>query len=258
VKDAEAPLSARDPVGRFTNRAVDYARWRPGYPEDALDAVLEGLGDPARLEAADVGAGTGISARWLAGRGVSVVALEPNASMRAEAEPHPRVRWVEGTAEATGLPTGSVDLVVCAQAFHWFRPTEALAEFRRILRPGGRVALVWNDRAKDDPVTAEFSRLVREASHEDPAALRIGRGDDLESSPLFRGYRLVRTRHAQPLDAEGLVGRALSASYVPKEGPARERLVAALRALPARFGARDGRVALVYETRAFLAEAASR
>src|SRR5262249_14183249 len=100
--------------------------------------------------------------------------------------------------------------------------------------------------------------LVRRAAGDDLASKRAGSGDALAGSPLFRGFRLVATRHAQPLDAEGLVGRALSASYVPASGPATECLVADLRALPARFGAPGGRVALVYETRAFLAEAASR
>src|SRR5690606_36647496 len=110
-----------------------------GYPPALIDAILGGLDAPIR--AADVGAGTGISARALAQRGVEVVAVEPNAAMRAAAAPHPRVTWREGTADDTGLPDGAVDLVLVAQAFHWFDPPGALREFHRILRPGGRLAI---------------------------------------------------------------------------------------------------------------------
>jgi SAM-dependent methyltransferase len=118
----DAALDRLDPTGRFTNRAEDYAKHRPSYPDAAIDAVLMGLGAPPDLVAADVGAGTGISSRALAARGLRVVAIEPNAAMRAKAEPHPRVEWRDGTGERTGLPPASVDLVLCAQAFHWLDP----------------------------------------------------------------------------------------------------------------------------------------
>src|SRR6185295_16889471 len=100
------------------------------------------------------GAGTGISARLLADRGVRVVAVEPGDAMSGSAARHPRVRWVAATAEAIGLDSASVDLVLCAQSFHWFRPEAALAEFARILRPRGRLAIVWNRRSTTDPLTA--------------------------------------------------------------------------------------------------------
>jgi SAM-dependent methyltransferase len=248
-------LHGLDPTGRFTSRASDYARFRPTYPGAAVDAMLAGLGDPSRLDAADVGAGTGISSRLLADRGVRVVAVEPNAAMRDAAEPHPLVRWQAGTAEATGLPPASLDLVLCAQAFHWFRADDALAELARVLRPGRRVALLWNEKDPDDPFTAEFAAAIALAAGDDPAASAHVRSEALFRSRLFRGAREERFAHVQPLDEEGLVGRALSASYVPKEGPARERLVATLRALAAR---REGRGDLVYRVRLYLAESASR
>src|SRR5689334_17665803 len=108
-----------NPTGRFSDRAGDYARFRPTYPAAAIDAVLDGLTPP--ITAADVGAGTGISATLLADRGVRVFAIEPNAAMRASAAPNPLVEWREGSAERTSLADHSVDLVLCAQAFHWFR-----------------------------------------------------------------------------------------------------------------------------------------
>jgi SAM-dependent methyltransferase len=241
------------PTMRFSNRAADYARHRPTYPPAAIDAVLEGLGDPSRLAAADVGAGTGISAALLADRGVSVVAVEPNAAMREAATPRPRVVWRDATAEATGLADGSVDVVVCAQAFHWFRRDEALAEFRRVLRPGGRVALLWNERDERDEATREYGRVVERAGADD--LRRVPHVELTGASPGFSPWReVVVDGHGQSLDADGLVGRAESASYVPKSGPAHAAVVSALRALHARFADASGRVRLVYRTRVFLCE----
>src|SRR5689334_17937395 len=110
-----------DTVSRFDDRAADYVRYRPGYPAAAIDAVVHGLGEPASLRAADVGAGTGISARLLGDRGVAVIAVEPGAAMRGAAAPHSRITWIAGRADATGLRAASVDLVLCAQSFHWFQ-----------------------------------------------------------------------------------------------------------------------------------------
>ena len=110
-----------DPTGRFADRASDYVKYRPSYPASAIDAVLGGCGEPSSLHAADIGAGTGISARLLGDRGVRMVAVEPNAAMRNSAEPHPGVVFHDGTAEVTNLNDAAVDLVLCAQAFHWFR-----------------------------------------------------------------------------------------------------------------------------------------
>lgn len=250
----EAPLHSMNPLGRFSDRADDYAKYRPSYPSPAIDAVLNGLGNPAALLAADIGAGTGISSRLLADRTVRVIAIEPNAAMRDAAEPHPLVRFAEGSAEKTGLDAASVDLVLCAQAFHWFRPAESLAEFARILRSRGRVAIVWNIRDERDPFSMEYTELIRQATECDLAVDRIQVPTDLRDSPLFTGYREQLFRHSQALDAQGLLGRALSASYVPRSGPAHDRLVAGLRGLHARRADARGQVSLVYTTQVFLAE----
>ncbi|MBV9438785.1 MAG: class I SAM-dependent methyltransferase, partial [Candidatus Eremiobacteraeota bacterium] len=121
------------PTARFTKRADAYAAGRPSYPPAAIDALLDGLGDPSAVVAVDLGAGTGISSRLLAERGAQVLAVEPNAAMRAAAERHPRVEWIDGTAEQTGLAEASVDLVAAFQAFHWFHAPVALREAIRIL-----------------------------------------------------------------------------------------------------------------------------
>ncbi len=103
------PLHAMNPQDRFSDRAGDYAKYRPSYPAAAIDSILEGLDEPS--VAADIGAGTGISSRLLAERGVRVVAIEPNAEMRQAALPHPLVSFHNGTAENTNLPNASVKVV---------------------------------------------------------------------------------------------------------------------------------------------------
>src|SRR5262245_33155757 len=149
-----------DTVRRFNDRAADYVRYRPTYPAEAVQAILDGLGPPERLVAADIGAGTGISARLLADRGVRVLAVEPGDAMRSAAAPHPNGSWVGGRADATGLRSASVDLVLCAQSFHWFQTPDALAEFARILEPQKRLAIVWNRRSAVDPLTAGYRQAI--------------------------------------------------------------------------------------------------
>src|SRR5262249_22138093 len=151
---------------------------------------LEGLGPPAQLVAADVGAGTGISSRLLADRGVRVIAVEPNAAMRAAAEAHARVEWREGTAEATGLGTGSVGLVLCAQAFHWVRQEEALGEFARVLPRGGRIALMWNERDRADPLMTGYREAIRAIGGEHPAEMREFDPGVVGRSGLYSALRL--------------------------------------------------------------------
>ena len=244
-------MTGRAPTERFSDRADDYARFRPGYPAAAIDAILDGLGDPAAQLAADVGAGTGISARLLADRGVRVLAVEPNATMRASALPHPRVEWRDGSAERTGLAAGSCDLVVCAQAFHWFRAEEALVEFARILRPDGRLALMMNEGASGDAPTDAYYALVRPFARSDGAVLANNwapRGDALQKAG-FAAPRAMEFAGGQSLDREGLVGRARSASYVPKEGPAFDAVVRGLLDVHARFADPAGLVRLAYRTR---------
>jgi SAM-dependent methyltransferase len=238
-----------DSVSRFDNRADDYAKSRPAYPAEAIDAVLEGLGFEALLTVADVGAGTGISSRLIADRGALVVAVEPNAAMRAKAEPHARVVWQDGTAEATGLRDGSVNLVVCAQAFHWFDRERALAEFRRVLRPTGRVALLWNEVDTRDPLAAVYRRVVDdEAEADTPRRRHAAQIEPFEGDALFDGVERRSFAYEQIVTADGLVSRALSASYAPKAGPRHDRMVAALRTAHAAHAGPDGKAALRYET----------
>ncbi len=240
-------------AARFTGRVADYARYRPSYPATAIDAVLERGATPGLL-AVDVGAGTGIGARLLADRGVRVIALEPNPEMRA-AIVDPRIDARDGLAAATGLAGASAGIVTSFQAFHWFANETATHEFARILRPGGRVALVWNERDASDPLTAEYGRIAEPPRHEKTSSAQRGAYRTYVPQLLaLAGFANVRERefpNLQRLDLVGLLGRARSASYAPLEGPGAEEMAAGLRALHARHADRAGNATLVYTTYVF-------
>lgn len=254
-------LHEKNPTGRFSDRAADYVKYRPSYPAEAIDAILQGVGDGPVI-AADIGAGTGISARLLAERGVRVIAIEPNAGMREAGSQYVSqhhgggVEWRDGTAEATGLDDASVDLVLCAQSYHWFEPVAACREFGRVLRPGGRLALMWNDADEREPVSKGYYDLVRAASEGvGPTSHQTVAKDPHVEAPFSDAQmRRLHFRNEQRLDPDGLIGRAMSASYVPKVGEQAERLVEGLRRLHAEHIGEDGCVGLVYGVWLYLTE----
>lgn len=235
------------PTTRFADRASDYALFRPSYPGAAVDAALLGLSADRPLAAADIGAGTGISSRLFADRGVSVLAVEPNAAMRESAEPHPGVTFVDGAAEATGLATAAVDLVLCAQSFHWFKPQEALSEFWRILKPGGRLVFFVNERDHDEAATSAYNAAIRVASEgELSEGMRASIDDALKTAGLAVASVWFPSTQALPL--AGLIGRARSASYVPKHGAKYDQLLRDLDDLWTSHHDAAGLVTLGYRT----------
>ncbi len=247
-----------NPLDRFTNRATTYAKYRPSYPTVAIDQIFARLGVPTSLTVADVGAGTGISARLLAERGAKVWAIEPNAAMRAAATDYPGVTNREGTAEATGLSSQSVDLVTCFQSFHWFEPETSLVEFHRILLPQGRLALIWNDKDLTDPFTAAYRNLICRASHNNPAEGRFSKAlsfNTLGNSPLFCNLRQHSFLYRQTVDLETLIGRTQSISYIPLEGDDYEQLVTDLIELYNLYRSCKNTVDLVHTTNLFWADA---
>lgn len=241
------PRFEMSPTSRFGDHASDYALFRPSYPHAAIDAILEGLPEGRGLLAADIGAGTGIASRLLAERGVRVLAVEPNQGMRESAEPHLLVSFQGGAAEATGLGEASIDLVLCAQAFHWFKPQEALFEFRRILKRPGRLALLVNERADDDAAMRAYNAAIRAAAlRELSEGMRSAIDDALLAAGFFTAP--VSFPHRQTLSREGLVGRARSASYVPKDGPRYDQLLRDLDRLWEDHHDESGLVSLGYRT----------
>ncbi len=261
------PLHTLNPLNRFSDRVEDYVKYRPNYPTLAINKILEGLGSPSQLIAADIGAGTGISTRQLAERGVNVIAIEPNAAMRnagrdaacdvsteSESESKSKskskylIKWQDGTAEATNLPDASVDLITCFQAFHWFQLEPTLLEFRRILKDSGRLAVIWNNRDRNDEFTAEYSRIVKAASNNHPGESRMKTLEPLLVTPYFVNFQEYTFVHKQDLDLTGLIGRASSSSYIPREGKAREQLISELQDLFQTFSHEQDCVSLMYST----------
>jgi SAM-dependent methyltransferase len=247
------PRFELSPTTRFADRASDYALFRPSYPAAAIDAALAGMKTEAPLIAADIGAGTGISSRLFAERGVRVFAVEPNAAMRDTAEPHQGVTLIDGTAEATGLEAASVDLVACAQAFHWFKPAEALAEFRRIVKPRGRLVFLVNERDHEDAAMRAYNAAIKAAAERE-----LSEGMRACVDEALRAAGLATTpasfQHTQALSRDGLVGRARSASYVPKDGPRYDQLLRDLDALWNAHNDEGGLVTLGYRTFVWVVE----
>ncbi len=215
-----------DPTARFTDRVADYVKYRPSYPDAAIEAIVRVTGLKKGAAIADIGSGTGISARPFLERGYSVVGVEPNAAMRAAAE---GLRSVDGTAEKTGLPDASVDLAIAAQAFHWFRSAEARVEMKRIVRAPHWVALLWNERLTDTPFLQAYEAALRE--HAIDYETVDHRNIDHEAISRFFGgsYETLQFDNVQHFDRAGFIGRALSSSYVPQKGhPKHEGMIRAL------------------------------
>ncbi|HLL90085.1 MAG TPA: class I SAM-dependent methyltransferase [Tepidisphaeraceae bacterium] len=247
-----------DATTRFTDRVNDYVKYRPTYPLEVIDFLrVHAALSPAHV-VADVGSGTGISAELLLRNGNVVFGVEPNADMRAAAERSLRAYTnfysVGGRAEATTLADGSVDLVVAAQAFHWFDLGPTATEFRRILRPGGHVVLLWNDRKTGGtPFLEGYERLLlahaidyRQVNHSNVTSADV---DAFTGGPVVRGT----FANAQHMDLDGLLGRARSSSYLPRPGqPGHDALMAGLRTL-FKETQQGGRVTIEYVTEVYVA-----
>lgn len=222
----------------FSNCTDDYAAGRPGYPPKLPHIVAEKLDLALGAVVADVGAGTGIATKLFRDAGFGVIPIEPDERMRAEGSRLIGVEFRDGTAEATGLAGASVDAVIAAQAFHWFDPAHALAEWQRILCGGG-LALFWNSRdAARSPLVAEFDALIHRYNPRHDPAYRYARnwGEVLSAAGLFQPATMTELRHEVEFTAERLVRMARSISYV--RGALTEEQMAAferdLRAIVAR------------------------
>jgi len=247
-----------DPTCRFSNRVADYVRYRPHYPAAVLDVLRQEAGLRTEHVVVDIGSGTGFLTELFLAAGHCVLGVEPNAEMRAAGEQY-LAKWdnftsVDGLAEATTLDAQCADLAVAGQAFHWFRPAETRVEFQRILRPGGGVALIWNDRQADAAgVFAAYEKLVQDFRTDNSAevhrvVLRAEQGPLIQFfSPQIFSRRVIPGL-TQEFDFAGLKGRLLSASYAPKEGhPRHQAMMAELRQIFDQYQ-RGGRVRFEHST----------
>lgn len=199
----------------YTARADLYVSGRPGYPPEVDGWLRETLGLGPGRTVLDLGAGTGKFLPYLLQTGAEVVAVEPVAAMRAElAAAFPNVRALDGSAEAIPLPTESVDAIVCAQAFHWFANTAALAEMHRVLKPAAILGLIWNVR---DESVAWVERLSAITDPHSGDAPRYRTGEWRRQFPAegFSAGSEAHFRNAHVGTAEDVViGRTLSVSFI--------------------------------------------
>ncbi|MBB5033361.1 class I SAM-dependent methyltransferase [Prosthecobacter vanneervenii] len=251
------PAASSAPEQRFSDRVENYVRYRPGYPQEIIPLLQREAGLTPQSVIADIGSGTGISAELFLKAGFSVHAVEPNGDMRAAAErllaPFPNFHSVNASAQATTLPDHSIDLIVAAQAFHWFNSPETRSEFNRILKPGGHIALIWNERKLDStPFLRVFEQLLLTFGT-DYTAIRHENVNAAALASFFSGPYATHTfANEQRFDFEGLKGRLLSSSYAPAEGqPRHEEMIAELRRI---FDAHQvaGQVCFEYDTRVHL------
>ncbi len=222
----------------FQQGADAYERGRPGYAPEAVQWLCRELALGPGRTVLDVAAGTGKLTRELVPSGATVVAVEPVPAMRAVLERVvPEATALDGTAEALPVADGSVDAIVVASAFHWFDAPAAAAEFHRVLRPGGRLALLWNRRRLDQPLQRAVDEMIGPYRRRPPRPSREGWREPLESGGLFQPAAEREVPFEQVLDADRFVDRFTSISYVAAL-PDREReaVVERLRELAAGAG----------------------
>lgn len=248
-----------DSTQRFSSRVDNYVRFRPSYPPAVLDTLRTGCGLTPSAVIADIGSGTGRLSELFLRNGNQVLGVEPNREMREAAERllhgYANFTSIDGAAEATTLPNGSIDFVTAGQAFHWFDQERARREFARILRRDGWVVLVWNYRRIDaTPLMREYEELIQrfsidysEVTHHRPDF------DERNVNTFFgpSGCQVAVHPNAQTLDYEGLQGRLLSSSYSPEAGhPNHKPMLAALRTLFERYQT-NGYVSFGYDTKVY-------
>ena len=226
------------------------------YPPEVLSLFTDEMGLLSDSVVADIGSGTGISAKMFLENGNSVYAVEPNQAMRLGAEAvlsgFDKFHSIDGTAEDTSLPDGIADIIIAAQAFHWFRPAETRLEFKRILKKGGFTALIWNERQSAttdllreyEELILKYGRDYREVRHE-----RIT--DGLIRDFFQKDFKTAVFSNVQSLDLDGLRGRTLSSSYMPNTSdPLFQPMLDDLSGLFAKHEEK-GKIEVLYDTKVY-------
>jgi SAM-dependent methyltransferase len=232
----DTKLLVTDPKQRFSNRVEDYVRYRPGYPREIVDVLRDECGLTPESVVVDVGSGTGLLTQLFLENGNVVYGIEPNTAMREGGEQflekYRHFSSVAATAEATTLPDASADFVVAGQAFHWFGVKQARAEFSRVLKPHGWVAIIWNERKREaTALQRDYEALLQTHSTDyQQVASRYPERGRMEEFFGRDGLRHKTFANEQWFDFAGLRGRLLSSSYSPPVGdPKHEPMLAELR-----------------------------
>jgi ubiquinone/menaquinone biosynthesis C-methylase UbiE len=225
-------LRVHDLAARGFGSAADvYERARPGYAPEAVAWACERLGISAERTVLDIGAGTGKLTRSLVPTGARLIAVEPLDEMRAKlVEAVPGAEALAGTAEELPLPDASVDAVVCAQAFHWFRAELALPEIHRVLRPGGGIALLWNNRDLSDSIQERIDAVLEPVRGEAERYWNEESWPPLQASPFFGPVEHGTWPGEQHVTVDELLEVVASRSYVASlDEPARAEVLNRIR-----------------------------
>jgi SAM-dependent methyltransferase len=244
----------------FGTEAEVYEQARPSYPPDAVAWLGESLCIEPGSRVVDLAAGTGKLTRLLAPFGADLVAIEPVAGMRAVlVRAVPVVPAVAATAEAIPVADASVDAITVAQAFHWFDHDRAIAEMRRALRVGGRLALLWNARDRTRPwvdaVWAIMDRVEKRAPWRDHESWRV---DDVTQWPGFGQFVRAEFHHEQPVTVDSVAARFASVSHVAVlPEPERAAVLDEVRAVAASHADAGERLSIPYRVDVMWAERTS-
>lgn len=245
-----------DTIERFSNRVENYIKYRPTYPKQILELFKTEMGLTPQTVMADVGSGPGISARMFLENGNTVYCVEPNDAMREAAEKligdFPGFKSIKGIAENTTLSDHSIDIVISAQAFHWFDPEKTRPEFQRILKPGGFAALIWNIRQLEGTqFLVEYEQFLIDNAN-DYGAVRHDNITEDEIGAFFKqGYEKATFDNEQIFDFDGLRGRMFSSSYMPAEGTERGREAEEKLRILFDKHAENGKIRVSYDTNIF-------
>ncbi|PJK33271.1 SAM-dependent methyltransferase [Pseudomonas sp. S10E 269] len=240
----------------FSTQAVTYAQGRPDYPRQLTGWLAETLRIDAQSSVIDLGAGTGKFTRLLSTLAPTLTAVEPVAAMGAQlTKLLPDVRLVNGTAESIPLPSASADAVVCAQAFHWFSTEAALAEIHRVLKPQGRLGLVWNVRDESVDWVAAITDIITPYEGDTPR-FHTGRWREAFTGEYFSEPEVTCFPYSHVgSPQEVIMDRFLSVSFIAALPEASKSVVTAqLQALIDTHPSLKGRdtVAFPYQTQAYV------
>jgi SAM-dependent methyltransferase len=249
-------------VERFSSRVENYAKYRPNYPTDIIPFLRSESVLTDHSVVADIGSGTGKLTELFLKNGNMVFGVEPNKGMRAAAETflqaYPNFQSLDGTAQQTTLADSSIDLITAGQAFHWFNPSLARVEALRILRPGGWVALIWNDRKlQSTPFLEAYEALLLKYGT-DYQDVRHDKAEKAITEFFVSGDVNLKTfPNKQVFDLDGLKGRVLSSSYTPE--PDHPNFPAMIQELEVIFRnyEKDGMVVFEYDTKVFYGQPSS-
>jgi ubiquinone/menaquinone biosynthesis C-methylase UbiE len=214
MSQGRPPIHEKASIG-FQRAAESYERGRPDYPAAAVSHLVHELKIAAGSAVVELGPGTGKFTRALVSTGAVITAVEPVEAMRQKlTELLPSVRVVEGTAEAIPLPDESVEAVVAAQAFHWFRGEEALAEIHRVLKPGRGLGMIWNVRDESVAWIRGLTEIMETYEGSTPRYKSFEWRAAFKSSRLFSPLVEAEFPNTQTLPLDAVEDRVTSISFI--------------------------------------------